>query len=105
MLQMQMSARQRHFYCALHTLLCISNDIWNAVGLWQKSALDFDKPVTGFIGQIGWDSSKDIGHYLVGPLLIWTSIFCYVAIGILLFAQKCTFSALAFNILNSFICF
>jgi hypothetical protein len=50
-----MSKNERYLYCGFHTIICIGNGLWNAAGLWSKYLAEAEKPVTGFIGQIGTD--------------------------------------------------
>ncbi|CAK5084642.1 unnamed protein product [Meloidogyne enterolobii] len=84
----QMSKRTQRRYSSINVLLCTFNGLWNVVELWKKCELEENRPVTGFIGQIGWDSKNHLGHYLVGPVLIGISIFCYILICIILIVRK-----------------
>uniref|UniRef100_A0A915PAQ3 G_PROTEIN_RECEP_F1_2 domain-containing protein n=1 Tax=Meloidogyne floridensis TaxID=298350 RepID=A0A915PAQ3_9BILA len=60
----QMSRRTQRRYSAVNVLLCTINGLWNVVELWKKCEMEENRPVTGFIGQIGWDSKNYLGHYL-----------------------------------------
>nr|CAD2173408.1 unnamed protein product [Meloidogyne enterolobii] len=88
----QMSKRTQRRYSAVNVLLCTLNGLWNVVELWKKCESEENRPVTGFIGQIGWDSKNYLGHYLVGPVLIGISIFCYILICIILIVRKAIYT-------------
>ncbi|CAK5107772.1 unnamed protein product [Meloidogyne enterolobii] len=83
-----MSKRTQRRYSSINVLLCTINGLWNVVELWKKCEIEENRPVTGFIGQIGWDSKNHLGHYLVGPVLIGISLFCYILICIILIVRK-----------------
>nr|CAD2134522.1 unnamed protein product [Meloidogyne enterolobii] len=88
----QMSKRTQRRYSSINVLLCTINGLWNVVELWKKCEMEENRPVTGFIGQIGWDSKNHLGHYLVGPVLIGISIFCYILICIILIVRKAIYT-------------